>query len=66
MAYEQMKLHMTGIKAELGLRGPTAGHYPNVVYEQPYYIRKGIKGDCPIAEKGSQINKRGLLWRLRE
>ena len=28
MAYEQMKLHMTGIQSELGLRGPDQGHYP--------------------------------------
>lgn len=51
MALEQMKLHMTGIKAELGLRGPKQGHYPNVVYEQPIYKTKGIIGNCPIAEK---------------
>ena len=51
MAYEQMKLHMTGIKAELGIRGPKQGHYPNVVYEQPIYKKKGITGNCPIAEK---------------
>ena len=50
MAYEQMKLHMTGIKAELGIRGPELGHYPKVVYHQPAYIQKGIKGNCPIAE----------------
>ena len=50
MAYEQMKLHMKGIKAELGYRGPEKGHYPNVVYEQPAYIRMGITGNCPIAE----------------
>lgn len=50
MAYEQIKLHMTGIKSELGLRGPEQGHYPNVVYEQPAYIKRGIKGNCPIAE----------------
>ncbi len=50
MAYEQMKLHMKGIKAELGLRGPKQGHYPNVVYDQPVYKRKGITGNCPIAE----------------
>lgn len=50
MAYEQMKLHMTGIKSELGIRGPENGHYPNVVYEQPAYIEKGITGNCPIAE----------------
>jgi dTDP-4-amino-4,6-dideoxygalactose transaminase len=50
MAYEQMKLHMTGIKSELGLRGPNNGHYPNVVYEQPAYIKLKITGDCPIAE----------------
>jgi dTDP-4-amino-4,6-dideoxygalactose transaminase len=51
MAYEQMKLHMTGIKSELGLRGPNQGHYPNVVYEQPIYKSKGITGNCPIAEE---------------
>ena len=42
---------MTGIKAELGLRGPNQGHYPNVVYDQPAYIEKGITGNCPIAEQ---------------
>jgi dTDP-4-amino-4,6-dideoxygalactose transaminase len=51
MALEQMKLHMTGIRAEIGIRGPKEGHYPNVVYEQPVYIKKGITGDCPIAER---------------
>ena len=53
MAYEQMKLHMTGVKAELGLRGPNQGHYPQVVYNQPVYINKGIKGYCPEAEKAA-------------
>ncbi len=51
MALEQMKLHMTGIKAELGLRGPEKGHYPKVVYQQPCYIEKNITGECPIAEE---------------
>ena len=50
MAYEQMKLHMVGIKAELGLRGPNQGHYPEVVYNQPAYIKRKIYGNCPIAE----------------
>jgi len=50
MAYEQMKLHMAGIRAELGIRGPEKGHYPNVVYEQPAYRELGISGNCPIAE----------------
>jgi perosamine synthetase len=50
MALEQMKIHMIGIKAELGIRGPAQGHYPNVVYDQPAYKRLGITGDCPIAE----------------
>jgi len=54
MALEQMKLHMTGIKAELGLRGPELGHYPNVVYHQPAYIQRGITGNCPIAEKAAE------------
>ena len=56
MAYEQMKLHMTGIKAELGIRGPKQGHYPSVVYNQPIYKKLGISGECPIAESvASQI-----------
>ena len=50
MALEQMKIHMTGIRAELGLRGPDKGHYPEVVYNQPAYKKIGISGDCPIAE----------------
>tara|TARA_R110000824_G_scaffold246575_1_gene435740 strand:- start:2317 stop:3144 length:828 start_codon:yes stop_codon:yes gene_type:complete len=50
MALEQMKLHMTGIKAELGIRGPAQGHYPEVVYNQPAYKRRNILGNCPIAE----------------
>tara|TARA_R110001592_G_scaffold206045_5_gene456747 strand:+ start:1907 stop:2710 length:804 start_codon:yes stop_codon:yes gene_type:complete len=54
MAYEQMKLHMTGIQAELGIRGPDQGHYPNVVYEQPVYIKLGIKGHCPLAESAAK------------
>ena len=59
MAYEQMKLHMEGIKAELGFRGPEKGHYPNVVYEQPIYIKKGITGNCPIAEKVAKSIREG-------
>lgn len=54
MAYEQMKLHMKGIKSELGLRGPDQGHYPQVVYNQPYYVKNNIKGNCPIAETTAQ------------
>ena len=50
MALEQMKLHMTGIRAELGLRGPEQWHYPNVVYEQSIYKELGIIADCSIAE----------------
>jgi perosamine synthetase len=59
MALEQMKIHMTGIRAELGLRGPSQGHYPEVVYNQPVYKRKGITGDCPIAEEIALKIKKG-------
>ena len=45
-----MKLHMTGTKAELGIRGPEHGHYPKVVYDQPIYKKMKITGNCPIAE----------------
>jgi len=55
MALEQMKLHMVGVKAELGIRGPEQGHYPNVVYNQPAYQLRGINGDCPIAEQQANI-----------
>lgn len=55
MALEQMKLHMVGIKAELGLRGPELGHYPRVVYHQPAYIDRGITGSCPIAEEVADL-----------
>jgi dTDP-4-amino-4,6-dideoxygalactose transaminase len=51
MALEQMKIHMTGIKAELGIRGPEKGHYPKVVYHQPAYKRLGLTGNCPISER---------------
>ena len=54
MAYEQMKLHDKGIKAELGLRGPEKGHYPEVIYRQPIYVQKGITGNCPIAEEAAE------------
>lgn len=60
MALEQMKLHMTGIRAELGLRGPEQGHYPNVVYDQPIYSDLGITGNCPIAEKVTSTIKQNF------
>tara|TARA_R100000008_G_C3583035_1_gene169959 strand:+ start:13 stop:825 length:813 start_codon:yes stop_codon:yes gene_type:complete len=59
MALEQMKIHMTGVKAELGLRGPEQGHYPKVVYHQPAYVKRGIKGNCPIAESVAEKIRRG-------
>lgn len=51
LGYEAMKLHMEGVRAQIGLRGPDSGHYPRVVYEQPVYKKLGITGDCKIAEK---------------
>lgn len=59
MAYEQMKLHMKGIKSELGIRGPEQGHYPEVVYNQPIYRKMGISGNCPIAETVAKRIKNG-------
>ena len=55
MALEQMKLHMTRVRSELGLRGPKEGHYPRVVYEQPAYKKAKINGNCPIAESVAQL-----------
>ena len=47
---EAIKIHMTGVVAELGMRGVKDGHYPKVSYHQPCYERLGITGDCPVAE----------------
>jgi len=58
MAYEQMKLHMVGITGELGIRGPAQGHYPNVVYEQAAYVKRGITGNCPVAEEAARTVRR--------
>lgn len=54
MAYEQMKLHDKGIEAQLGVITEKTGHYPEVVYKQPAYIKKQITGNCPIAEKAAK------------
>ena len=54
MALEQMKIHMVGIKAELGIRGPDQGHYPRLVYDQPCYRKLNITGNCPIAKEISE------------
>jgi perosamine synthetase len=51
LGFEAMKLHMKGVRAEVGLRGPEQGHYPRVVYEQPIYKKLGITGDCKVAER---------------
>lgn len=57
LAYERIKLHMTGVESELGLRGPEQGHYPEVVYNQPIYKKMGITGSCPVAEKAAEYIK---------
>ena len=61
LAYEKIKLHMTGVRAELGMRGPEAGHYPRVVYDQPIYKDLGIKGNCPIAERIANEIREGVF-----
>lgn len=48
---EKLRLHSRGFLAELGMRDETHGHYPEVVYKQPAYIKLGIKGSCPNAER---------------
>ena len=61
MALEQMKLHMKGIKAELGLRGPEQGHYPKVIYHQPAFVKRGVVGDCPVAESVARKIEAGFV-----
>ena len=51
---ENLKIHERAYMAELGMRDETHGHYPNVVYEQPAYKRRGITGNCPNAEAAAK------------
>lgn len=48
--WQQLLLHKPAIEAELGRYGPWDGYYPQLVYDHPYYKRKNIFGDCPVAE----------------
>ena len=50
---ENLKIHKKAWMSELGMRDESHGHYPNVVYEQPSYIKRGIMGNCPNAEKAA-------------
>ena len=61
LAYSQMKLHMEGIKAELGLRTIRNGHYPYVAYDQPAIKRLGITGNCPIAEQTAEFVRKNYF-----
>jgi len=51
---ENLKIHQRAYMAELGMRDESHGHYPNVVYEQPAYKRRGIIGNCPNAEAAAK------------
>ena len=51
---EKLKIHEQAYMSELGMRDESHGHYPNVVYEQPAYRRRGITGDCPNAEAAAR------------
>ena len=61
LGLEAMKLHMKGIKSELGMRGPEQGHYPKLVTEQPAYIERGITCDCPIALETAKKIREGTF-----
>lgn len=51
---ENLKIHERAYMSELGMRDESHGHYPNVVYEQPAYQRRGITGNCPNAEMAAR------------
>jgi perosamine synthetase len=55
MLNHQIMYHFIGGNSELGRFSPKDGHYPRVVYEQPFYKDLGyydkFKGTCPIAEE---------------
>jgi hypothetical protein len=49
IGYEQLKLH-EGWKSEMGRYSEKDGFYPYVTYDLPFCKKRGITGDCPIAE----------------
>jgi dTDP-4-amino-4,6-dideoxygalactose transaminase len=49
IGYEQLKLHI-GWQCELGRYSEIDGFYPYVTYELPFCKKRGVTGDCPIAE----------------
>lgn len=52
---EKLKIHQRAYMSELGMRDESHGHYPNVVYEQPAYKRRGLTGNCPNAEAAAKV-----------
>lgn len=57
LGWQMLKLHKPAILAELGRYGLKDGYYPKVVYQHPYYVERGITGDCPVAED--------IAWRVK-
>jgi len=49
IGYEQLKLHH-GWKSEMGRYDERDGFYPYVTYDLPFCKKRGITGNCPIAE----------------
>jgi dTDP-4-amino-4,6-dideoxygalactose transaminase len=53
LGLERLKFHWPAIQAELGRYGAQDGYYPRLVYQEPFYRRLGITGNCPIAEQAA-------------
>jgi len=49
IGYEQLKLH-DGWRSELGRYNEHDGFYPYVTYNLPFCKKRGITGNCPVAE----------------
>ena len=61
----QIMYHQKWGESELGKWGPKDGHYPRVVYEQPWYRDLGLydrfKGKCPNAEATAAKVRSGTI-----
>lgn len=51
IGYEKLKLHWNQAQAELSRVTERDGFYPYVVYQTEAFLRLGIGGDCPVAER---------------
>lgn len=51
IGYEKLKLHWDQVPSALGRFSERDGFYPQLVYQTEAFRRRGISGNCPVAEQ---------------